>query len=247
MRHFLIGAAFLLVACGEAASSENANVAQPAGNEAGAAVTGVADGDGRRFDVAGFDTVSLRGPDNIVLRVGPAHSVRATGDASALEALRIRRDGNTLVVGRRQGTSQGEATITVTLPRLLAANIAGAGDISIDAVRGNDLTLGIAGAGDIRAGTLEVGRLTASIAGAGSMTLSGTAEAANITIAGAGDVDAAALVASRAEVSTMGAGDVSLTVNGPANLSSMGVGDITVTGQSDCTISRAGVGDVTCG
>lgn len=246
MRQILIGTALLLAACSDSASGEDAAAQQPADN-ATASAEGVADGAGRRFDVTGFDAISLRGPDNVVTRVGPDFSVTATGDAEALEALRVRRDGGTLIVERRQGRSRGEATVTVTLPRLLSAAIAGAGDITIDSVRDNDLDLGIAGAGDIRVGTLSVGMLSVNIAGAGSMALSGTAQSANISVAGAGDVDAAGLVASRAEVSTMGAGDVSLTVNGPANLSTMGVGDISIGGRPDCTISRAGVGDVTCG
>ena len=47
----------------------------------------------RSFAVGGFDRVELAGPDDVIVKVGPAFSVTAKGDAWSLDQLDIRVDG----------------------------------------------------------------------------------------------------------------------------------------------------------
>ena len=73
MRGPLLIAAVLVGACSSSAN-ERAEV-RPTGQ--------------RSFDVGAFERISLAGSQNVVVRVGPAPSVRAEGDADALERLDI--------------------------------------------------------------------------------------------------------------------------------------------------------------
>ena len=57
--------------------------------------------------------------------------------------------------------------LTVTVPRLSSAEIAGSGDISVDKVSGDSFEGGIAGSGNLRIGQGEVKRLKDGIAGSG--------------------------------------------------------------------------------
>src|SRR3546814_11422336 len=55
----------------------------------------------RTFDVGVFDSVSLGGHHNVVVKVGPAASVRAEGPASEVERLKIEvKDGDLHKIGR---------------------------------------------------------------------------------------------------------------------------------------------------
>ena len=112
----------------------------------------------RTFEASGFEHVSLAGPDNIVVRVGPAESVVAEGDSAVLDRIEVVVDGDTLKVRRKRdsgsvlmdGGRQGTARITVTLPRIAGASIAGSGDMDVDRADGTAFKGMIAGSGDLR-------------------------------------------------------------------------------------------------
>src|SRR4051794_34559030 len=56
----------------------------------------------RSFNVRGFDRVSLRGSDNVVVRVGGAESVTATGPQDVLDKLEVKVVDGELRIGREK-------------------------------------------------------------------------------------------------------------------------------------------------
>lgn len=209
-------------------------------------------GSTRGFAVTDFTGVALRGPDHVAIRVGGGFSVRAEGPGAELDRLDITRVGGTLKISRKQykGIDWGSyqpVRITITMPRVTDAEIAGSGDMVIDRVAGDAFAGASAGSGDLSIGALTTGSATLKIAGSGDMRLKGKVDRLSIAIAGSGSVDAAGLKAADAKVSIAGSGTVKADVNGPATVDLMGAGDIDLGRNARCTTAQMGSGRVTCG
>lgn len=225
-----------------------------AGAQEGERVAARGEAGSRTFEVGDFDAVELAGPHDVIVRVGGAPSVRAEGDAEALEELEVRMDGSTLEVGTRRRGGMGigfrksrAARIYVTVPALRAAGVAGSGNLRIDRVEGESFDGSLAGSGELIVDALRVGRAEFSVAGSGDIRAAGAAEAVEVGIAGSGDVDLSGLQVRTADVNVMGSGDVRLNATDTADVSIMGSGDVAVTGGARCSVSKSGSGDVTCG
>jgi len=237
MRAYLMALLIPLAACGNS-------------DEQGAGVAGTGSGEARSFAVADFTGVSLRGPDDVDVRVGAAFSVRATGPEAELARLRIERVGDTLRVGRQRGVSWSGGKgvrIAVTMPRMTEAEIAGSGDMTVDRVEGPRFDGSIAGSGDLTVATLQTGEAKLSIAGSGSVKAGGRTDRLGVDIAGSGDVEAGGLTASSATVSVAGSGNVRAAVNGSATVSIVGSGDVDLGSGARCQVSKVGSGSVRCG
>jgi hypothetical protein len=208
----------------------------------------------RSFDLAGFDAVSLAGPHDVIVTVGPAHSVRAEGDAETLGRLKIEVQGSSLKIGMERGNwpdgwkrDRPKTTIYVTLPAIRAAAIAGSGDMRVDRVETNRFAGSIAGSGDLRIASLRATDADFSIAGSGGITAAGSASSTDISVAGSGDVNLEGFETRTAAVSVVGSGDVRARAMESASVSIMGSGDVTLTGTARCSVNKRGSGSVNCG
>lgn len=205
-------------------------------------------GGARSYAVDGFSKVAATGPDDVDVRVGAGFSVRAEGDPAVLDQLEIVKNGDTLEVRRKSGVSWGgqSAKVHVTMPRIVAAELTGSGDIAIDHVDGDAFSAHATGSGDLDVASLAVQRLDIDLTGSGGAAVAGTATAGKFSIAGSGDIDAPKLTLKQADVKVLGAGGVSAAVAGPATVDVMGSGDVTLTGGAQCTTSNVGSGDINC-
>ncbi|MBA3511696.1 head GIN domain-containing protein [Sphingomonas sp.] len=208
----------------------------------------------RNYQVGAFDRLEVAGPYDVTVATGSAPSVRASGGERAIERLVVEVKGGTLMIHprKRSGMNFGwskshPVKLTVTVPTLAAAEIAGSGDISVNKVAGNSFEAGVAGSGNLRLGEIDVKRLKAGIAGSGEIKAGrGRAAVADYEIAGSGDIDGAAVVAETASVSIAGSGNVSAHATGTAKVDIAGSGDVRVTGGGRCSVSKAGSGNVEC-
>jgi hypothetical protein len=211
--------------------------------------------DTRSFPAEGFNRVELAGSDNVVIKVGGRESVSATGDSAVLDRLEIEVRGGELRVGRKRnsgwvdlgGGQRGHATITVTLPALKGASVAGSGNLDVDRASGDDFAASVAGSGNLRVATLQTHSASFDIAGSGNLSAAGSATSLSVSIAGSGDVDAGALKSDQAKISVAGSGGVKAGVNGQATVSIMGSGDVDITGTAKCSVTKMGSGSVRCG
>lgn len=209
----------------------------------------------RQFAAAGFSQVALKGSDNVIVKIGPQFSVSASGQQSVLDQLDIHVDGDTLKVSRKaregwhiawsRGGYRG-AIITVTMPAISAATLAGSGDMTVNAADAASFNASLTGSGDLAILKAKLGNLSVDMAGSGDVKLDGTAQQAKITLAGSGNVAATGLNSVDADVSLAGSGDVNLRATGQVKISLMGSGDIVIAGTNRCAISKMGSGDARC-
>jgi len=109
-------------------------------------------------------------------------------------------------------------------------NLAGSGDVSIQAI-GGDLEVNIAGSGNVTAASIA-GKLDGNIAGSGDITVAGgRARSVDVNVMGSGNVDFNG-EADSVDVSVAGSGDVRITrVNGPVKKHVAGSGDVIIGGR----------------
>lgn len=237
MRFLTLAALLPLAACGFH-SHDRGDAVAPSGT-----------GSTRTFQVADFTGVELRGSDDVDVKVGGSFSVTATGDSALLDKLEVVKDGSTLRIGRKSGFSFGDQhlKISVTMPAIQSASVAGSGDLTVDTVKAAKFNGSTAGSGDLSIASLTADDAKLEIAGSGNISASGTAKQLYMAIAGSGDIDAKGVTATAADVSIAGSGSVAATVDGAAKVSMMGSGDVDLGPKANCSVSKMGSGDVTCG
>ena len=219
MNRYLLIALLPLAACSGTAKSEGTPPSGTGGN--------------RTFAVDSFTGVDAAGPDDVDVRVGSGFSVRAEGDPKILDKLEIVKEGDTLMVRRKEhsfswGGDRKGAKIYITMPRMTAASTTGMGDMTIDHVDGEKFQASATGSGDLNIGALSVQAVDLSVTGSGSVGTAGTAKTGSLSVTGSGDITAPKLSLGQASVNVMGSGDVTLT------------------GGAKCTTSKMGSGDITC-
>lgn len=221
--------------------------------DGGAGAPAAGSGSTRSFAVRDFTGVTLRGSDDVDVRVGSTFSVRAEGPSAELDKLRIERVGDMLRVGRKNrigfiwGGDHRGVTVFVTMPRIAAAQIAGSGNLTVDRVEGADFDGGVAGSGNLKVGQLTATRAKLSIPGSGEITAKGQVGQLTVDLAGSGNIDAAGLRARAATVSLAGSGNVRAEVVGAATVSLVGSGDVDLGRAAKCTTTKVGSGEVHCG
>jgi len=207
----------------------------------------------RNYQVGAFDKIELAGAYEATVKVGPAPSVHASGGANVLDKLVVEVDGDTLKIHPEKkrgfhwsGKSSSKVRLTITVPSLRAAELAGSGGLHIDKVSGDNFDGSVAGSGDLTVDQVQVGTFKLGIAGSGDAKASGTAKTASYGIAGSGGIDAKGVVAEDADVSIAGSGGVSVNATKTVKVSIAGSGDVDVTGGAKCTTSKMGSGNVRC-
>lgn len=209
----------------------------------------------RNYQVGGFERIEVAGHYDVEVHTGAAPSVHAKGPEKDLERLVIEVKGDRLLIHPRGqhgmfhfgGRRHGKTTISVTVPQLRGADVAGSGDMRIDNVLGDRFAGNIAGSGGLLLDNVEVKALDFSIAGSGSVQgKKGRAQNVSLNIAGSGDIDTKGVASETASVSIAGSGSVAAQASGTASVSLMGSGDVDLTGGAKCSISKHGSGDVRC-
>ena len=210
----------------------------------------------RNFQVGSFTEIEAAGPYAVTVRTGSAPSVSAKGPQKVLEHMVVEVEGGKLKIHPEKdhgnwfhrGTHyRGKVELEVTVPALTAATLAGAGDMRIDKVQGNEFKGTLAGAGGLHVDNIQVQSLKINIAGAGDAKLGqGSAQSADYSIAGAGDVDGKGIATTTTKVSIAGSGSVSAHATGAADVSIMGAGSVDISGGAKCSVHKMGAGDVRC-
>jgi hypothetical protein len=206
----------------------------------------------RRFAVGGFDAVSLEGSDNVRVVRGATVSVVATGPQRVLDLLNFRVEKNTLKIDRKSGRTnwlRGDyrgATITVTMPNIVAAGVAGSGDMTVDRADGASFGAAVEGSGNLKVAAVSVNRAQLAAEGSGNLTISGTTEDVAMAAEGSGDIDARGLVSQRATIAVEGSGNIGASVRERAIIAVEGSGNVDVTGTDNCAIIKEGSGSARC-
>ena len=205
----------------------------------------------RDFQVGNFDQIAVAGAHDVIVTVGGAPSVRAEGDAKAIERLEIAVEGGKLKIGNKNHVSIGfsrekPVKIHVTVPSLTGAMVAGSGDLRIDRVEGERFSAAVGGSGDIDIAAMKVAQAEFKVGGSGGIRAAGTAADSQLAVAGSGDLHLEGLETRTAKVTLAGSGDVRTRAMETADVSIAGSGDVTVSGPAKCNVKKHGSGEVRC-
>lgn len=198
-------------------------------------------------DVGAITAVELSGTGDLTIVPGATPSLSVTADDNVLPLIETEADGATLKLRTRSRTdirSQTKIAYTLTVPRLSAITVSGAGNVKVEQLTTGSLTVKLSGAGTANLENLGCKSLTLQISGAGVARASGTAERVTVKLSGAGEVDAAELKTSLADVQVSGAGHVSVfpTLELKARVS--GAGDVKYKGRPHVEQKSSGAGRV---
>jgi hypothetical protein len=209
----------------------------------------------RNYPVGNFQAIELAGHYDVDIRTGAPVSVSAMGPENVLNRLRVQVDGNKLTIGPKHnggwfhfgGASSRDVHVTVTVPTLTDATLAGSGVINVDKVQGGSFEGTVAGSGRLNITSVDVQSLKLNIAGSGSGKAgAGRAQSAEFDIAGSGNLDAGAVETQQVKVSIAGSGGVRAHASSTAKVDIMGSGDVDIAGGAKCTVSKSGSGNVRC-
>jgi hypothetical protein len=191
--------------------------------------------------------IGLVGPDDLFLVVGDSLDMEVSGDDSAVDALRFKREGDSLTIGRDGdwSNSMGTARITITMPAPEEINLVGSGDINAETIA-DRAAISMAGAGTVKVATIASSALEVSSAGSGKVQGTGSVKKLDISIMGSGDIDFSKLKADKVDISIAGSGNVELMSDGEVETSIAGSGNVNVVGDAKCTADAMGSGQLTC-
>ena len=179
-------------------------------------------------DVAPFHWVELAGGNNVVIHVGGAQSVVVKADDNLLDRVTTEVESGTLVVGNTPGslTTKRPMSVDVTVPTLDALTLAGGGNIVVDGI--------------------EAESLTVALSGSGNVTGSGTATSLRVTLDGSGNVWLTSVSANDVRAVLSGSGNIFVTATESLDAAVPGSGTISYAGNpQDVTKSVTGSGAIT--
>jgi hypothetical protein len=182
-------------------------------------------------DVAGFDSISVRGSARLNVRIGDQPSLSIQGPERAVKRLTTDVDGDTLYIrsSRKEwvfGQGESRLTVNVTVPELDQLRLEGSNDARLSGFNGGSSQIEIEGAANLEAdGHLD--ELTVHMSGAGRANLRELiANDATVTVDGVGSVHVHATESLDATMNGVGAilysgtpRDVNTSMNGVGTIS----------------------------
>ncbi len=171
----------------------------------------------KSFDLKDFDQVVINGHADVTFTQSDTYEVTLRAQENIFDYVDYRVDGTTLILELKDKRSVRSTDFDVTLkaPALkrlevngaadfdipaglacdgdLQIEVNGAGDLSFNAVRCNNLSITANGAADVDLQALGVKKLKVEVNGAGDVNIDGNAGEADLSVNGAGDIDATGL------------------------------------------------------
>jgi hypothetical protein len=197
---------------------------------AGCAADKVGSGDetSETREVDPFSRIVMGAEAEVVVAIGEEQQVTVRGDDNLVGDIGTAVEGDRLEISQPDNVDfepKAGLVVEISVPELAAAEVSGAGNMSMDDVQGESFRAEVSGAGNLRA-TGRVDRVEAEVSGAG-------------------DVDFTQHFARDAIVEISGAGDIRVHATESLSASVSGAGDVTYTGDpSDVQTDVSGAGDV---
>ncbi|WNO54269.1 GIN domain-containing protein [Stakelama saccharophila] len=206
----------------------------------------------RTVMLSGFDRVRVEGPFRVTVSTNESPGATVSGDPRAVDAVSVRAQGQTLIIGANAndwggwpGEREALPVISVRTRILRGASVIGGGMVSVDRAEGHHVELAVTGAGKLQVDALSADDLVGIVAGSGTLQLAGSANRARFTNSGTGRIDADKLIVDDLTVYADGPGSSAFRAERSAEITTTGVGPVSVDGDASCTVR--GSGPVHCG
>jgi hypothetical protein len=221
------------------------NVSIPRG--AGGSVRGSGNVVSTSFDVDGFDAVSLLGTGNLHVVQGDNEELRVEAEDNIIDVMDIRVQGNTLELGWEDMTSVRPTRpidYYLTVETLEDVRLSGSGEIQVDDLNTDQLTIVLAGSGTVEIENLDADSLEIDVPGSGEIEASGEVENLDINIRGSADYYGRDLDANSGRLRIFGSGNALLNVSDELNITIAGSGTVRYLGNPQINQSVTGSGSV---
>ncbi|MBC8063435.1 MAG: DUF2807 domain-containing protein [Chlorobia bacterium] len=183
----------------------------------------VAVGKGKALE--SFKRVESRGSFDVEIKQGPQSDVVVEGDESIIKIVRLKVDGDTLIVDTQGSFSTStRLVVKITMPTVEGVEMDGSGEATLTNVSGDKLDLDISGSGEIVA--------------------SGKVKDLSARISGSGDIDATALESVDAKTNVSGSGSIRVFATKSLDADIAGSGGIQYKGSPQVKKDISGSGDV---
>ncbi len=171
----------------------------------------------KSFDLKDFDRIVINGQADAVFTQSDTYELTLRAQENVFDYVDYRVEGTTLILELKDKRSVRSTEFEVTLkaPALkgleingaadfdipaglksdddLQIEVNGAGDLTFNGVRCNNLSIQANGAADVDLTAIDVQNLKVDVNGAGDVNVEGNAADANLSVNGAGDIDASGL------------------------------------------------------
>ena len=201
-------------------------------------------------EVQSFLAVSINYPAEVLIQQGKAESVKLEADDNLLFQITTAvEDGTLLVENREESWSKRvnptkRVKITITVKDLHEIEFSSAGNVTVEGLKTDELSLHLNGVGEMTLSDLDVRQLGARLSGAGNIKANGTAEELDIRISGVGGFDAPNLESQVATVRISGAGSATVNVVDDLTARVSGAGSVSYYGSPTLHEDVSGAGSV---
>ncbi|MEX2587871.1 MAG: DUF2807 domain-containing protein [Actinomycetota bacterium] len=178
-------------------------------------------------EVAGFDSVVLKGIGELYIEFTGEESLSIEAEDNILPVLISEVSGNELVLGPRPGTG-----ISTTEPIIYRLTVSGLSAVSVS------------GSATVDARGIVSDRLTASSSGSSDMRITGRVDRLHVDISGSGSFWGRRLESAHARVEVSGSGDVVVNASESLDVRSSGSSDVRYSGSPEVTQDISGSGSV---
>lgn len=199
-----------------------------------------------------FDSVDFSGFGRLEVEQSDEFGMELTGTETSLDRVVTEVRGDTLYIHHRTrwapwfwDVRSQRLDIRLTVPELSRLTVAGAGEVTVDALEGDEFRFDISGAGDFTARDIDVRELRVTLSGAGSVRVSGSAEDQSVTISGAGNYDARDLESDTVRVDLSGASSATVWATESLDIKASGASSVDYYGDPEVSSDMSGAGSVT--
>lgn len=209
-----------------------------------AGLSALAHADTRSVEGFDIDRVVLRGSDELKITFGGANRLLVKGDTDDLDRQPFYVRGSTLKLGYTEsGRKVRNVKYLLEVDDLKQILLQGSGDIWVDPIDTEKLSVSVDGSGVIRLHSVRANDLEISVAGSGTIQLaSSDVEDIDVELAGSGDIDLGRITARRMNVDMAGSGDIVGTRESEDGM--VEELDISVAGSGDIDLSSLPAGSV---
>jgi hypothetical protein len=197
--------------------------------------------------LGGFSAVDSESSFDVRVEQGDTFSVAVHIDSNLLPLVRTWVSGGTLHLDSYHHLEPivPGPHVTVRMPALTQATLAGSGRMSVLGVQGAaPLAIRLSGSGNVDFDG-SAPSVVASLDGSGDVNLAGKTGNVRLDLSGSGSIDAANLLATSGTVDLAGSGNIRATIHGPASAVLRGSGDIDLYGEVVLErASKSGSGDI---
>ncbi|MDR1463201.1 MAG: DUF2807 domain-containing protein [Azoarcus sp.] len=199
----------------------------------------------RRHELPGVSRVVIETVGDLQVRPGAEARLTIEAEAEVLQELDISIQEDTVFLCSKGNIKTRHAVKFVTvLPRLQSLSSRGSGDATVGAFDGKQLDIELGSSGNIALDGVKAEQLTLHVAGSGHIDATGRGDTLRAEISGSGEIRAEGYVVIRAEAKIGGAGEIRLHASESLDAVIDGAGNIRYTGSPAVTQSISGAGSI---